>query len=204
MLGDEVNIPFTAMLLAGGRSSRMGTDKARLVFRGEPLWRRQLATLVALGPKEILISAGSGGAFEESGCRVVPDLVRGAGPLAGVAACAAAMASEWLLVLAVDMPAMNAAFLERILSRAAAEGRGVVPLSQDRFQPLAAIYPRWIGPLAIRLLEQGQYSMQHFVRSAIAEGFAAPFDLPDAELAHFANINTPSDLDAALAGERAV
>ena len=71
----------SAVLLAGGKSSRMGRDKALLEIDGEPLWRRQLATLRALEPEQLMVSGPPRGEGE-----TVADEIEDAGPLGGVAA----------------------------------------------------------------------------------------------------------------------
>ncbi len=65
--------PFDAVLLAGGKSSRMGTDKAGVLIQGVPLWRLQLATLRDLGPEEIFISGRDSGPYAEEGLEILKD-----------------------------------------------------------------------------------------------------------------------------------
>src|SRR3954467_15750089 len=78
----------SGLLLAGGESRRMGSDKAGLVLGGEALWRRQLRTLRAAGVGEILISRGALPALEvkEHGVVQIPDVAESAGPLGGLLA----------------------------------------------------------------------------------------------------------------------
>jgi molybdopterin-guanine dinucleotide biosynthesis protein A len=76
---------FAAVLLAGGRSTRMGVDKATLVFRGQPLWRHQLDTLRASGAAAVAISGPRDRAYAET-APVIEDDQPGLGPLAGLVA----------------------------------------------------------------------------------------------------------------------
>ena len=100
---------FTAALMAGGKSSRMGSDKRLLEIDGIPFWQRQIELLESLAPSEILISASDYPAWAGRH-GVVKDEAAGAGPLAGLSAILNAAAHEIVLVLAVDMPLMNARF----------------------------------------------------------------------------------------------
>src|SRR5687767_14914896 len=100
----------SALLLAGGRSSRMGTDKALLAVSGQLLWQRQVDILRKTRPSTIYISARSADPFADSLCTVVLDGEPDLGPLSGVAAGLQACASEYLLVLAVDLPRINSIF----------------------------------------------------------------------------------------------
>lgn len=185
---------FTAVLLAGGESRRMGRDKAGVLFEGEPLWRRQLATLRATAPAEVLISGRADGPYAHASLEIVEDDTPGRGPLAGVVAAMRRLRCERLLVLAIDLPAMQAEFLASLLARAASDGGGVVPVDGTRVEPLAAVYPRAALPLAERCLAGSDHSMQHFVRLAHRQGLVVFRPITDAERPLFRNVNSPSDL----------
>src|SRR5437763_696400 len=140
---------FSAVLLAGGKSSRMGRDKAFLEIDRVPLWLRQIETLRALSPDELFIS-GPPLAAEWRDFEIVADVQPNAGPLGGIAAALQRCRSDFLVVLAVDMPRMNAAFLRSMLDDcvAANDGRGIVPKSRGGYEPLAAVYPKSSLPVA--------------------------------------------------------
>jgi molybdopterin-guanine dinucleotide biosynthesis protein A len=78
--------PFTAVLLAGGKSTRMGRDKAGVLLHGQPLWQRQLATLRAVQPAELFISGKADAAYAGAGVEIVADNFPGLGPLSGLEA----------------------------------------------------------------------------------------------------------------------
>src|SRR5438067_5066315 len=92
---------FAAVLLAGGKSSRMGRDKASVVIDGQPLWQRQLATLRATHPCELYISGKVDGPYADSGVELVIDSSPGHGPLAGLEAALLRTHQPLLLVLAI-------------------------------------------------------------------------------------------------------
>ena len=179
---------FSAVLLAGGKSTRMGRDKALLDFAGQPLWQRQLETLRRLSPERLMVSGPP-----RDGCDTIADEIENAGPLAGVAAALRKCASLHLVVLAVDLPLVTTDFLRSLLARCSDE-KGVVPLGPEFFEPLAAVYPSACAVPAAAALRRGDFSMQHFVQAAITANLLAPRKLSSAEAELFANLNTPADL----------
>ncbi len=184
---------FAAALLAGGGSTRMGVDKCHLPWRGVPLWRHQLMTLEALRPAEILICCGRRSDFAAPGVRVIPDLVAGRGPIAGVAAALAASNHERILVLAVDLPEMRAGFLESMLDRATVD-RGVVYERGGYYEALAAVYPKALAGSAAEAAAGADHSMQHFVRRGVAAGCIEVLEAAPQDEGLFRNLNTPDDL----------
>jgi molybdopterin-guanine dinucleotide biosynthesis protein A len=185
---------FDAVLLAGGKSSRMGTDKAGVLIQGQPLWRRQLATLCALGPGEIFISGRDSGPYANEGLEILKDLSVDCGPLGGLEAALFRTMKPCLVVLAIDLPAMRADFLARLVEVAIARGRSVVPQNGDSFEPLAAVYSGAIRGLVVKRLQSGDYSLQTFIRRAVELDLALPYPLSSDEQSLFRNVNEPGDL----------
>lgn len=136
-------------VLAGGRSRRMGRPKAWLLGpSGRPLVAQALATLRAAGADPLLLGCGADPApfaalARAEGARPVPDRFPGEGPLAGLEAVLDASPREWLLLVACDMPFLDAEALAGLVARA---GRSpcaaVVPEAKGRLQPLHAVYHR--------------------------------------------------------------
>ena len=185
--------PFTAVLLAGGKSTRMGRDKAGVLLHGQPLWQRQLATLRAVHPHELFISGKPDGPYADAGVEILPDNLPGLGPLAGLEAALRRASHPLVLVLAIDLPAMTADFLSSLIRHGAASATGGVPREARWFEPLAAVYPRACLPLVEACLRDADRSMQRFVRLAVEQGFVQVRELEDSERALFNNINQPAD-----------
>ena len=170
----------------------MGRDKAFLEFGGQPLWRRQLEVLQELAPEQLMIA---GSAREEwSRYEVIADEAAEAGPLAGVVAALARCTAPLLVVLAVDLPMMTAAFLRSLLE-SCNEEQGVVPTSSSGLEPLAAIYPRACAALAVASLKTSDVSMHSFVRRALEQGSVREHEIAPDNLELFANLNTPADYE---------
>lgn len=101
----QMNKPaFSVLVLSGGKSSRMGRDKALLQLDGETLLARSKRLGEALGAQQVLVSRNEPG--------FIQDLVHDAGPMAGIAAALLHCHTDWLLVLPVDMPLLTPAALK--------------------------------------------------------------------------------------------
>jgi molybdopterin-guanine dinucleotide biosynthesis protein A len=186
--------PFSAVLLAGGQSSRMGVDKAGLVIDGEPLWQRQLAKLRATGAAEVFISGRIDGPYAGGGVEILEDTMPLAGPLAGIATAFRRIQYDWLLVLAVDLPDVSARLLAQLVAEAKVDGVGRVPAHGEWLQPLAAVFARACASIVEECLASEHRSMRRFFRLAGRQGLATARALSDAEYAQFRNLNTPADL----------
>jgi len=180
-------------VLAGGASSRMGRDKARLRLAGVPLWRRQLRVLQDAGAAPVLLVQRAGQRPPARGVLVVNDRIPGAGPLAGLHAALAATDARWLAVLAVDMPAIDPAWFAwlRTFCR---PGVGAAARHAGGSEPLAAIYPREALAVVSARLARGERSLQGLV-TVLARGRRLRLvPLPPAERWRVANWNSPGDL----------
>jgi len=189
--------PFTGAILAGGRSSRMGRDKAFLTIDGQPLVTCQAARLREAGCAEVIISGRAGTDYGVAGARVVHDSVRDAGPLAGLVAVLAAARHPWVLVLAVDLPRLDAAFLHRLLAFGGGRA-GVAPHGPRGFEPLAALYPRALLPEAEAALRRGELALSSLIENALRRAPLRPLALGAEDLPLFANWNSPDDVKPSL------
>jgi len=182
---------LSAVLLAGGESRRMGTDKATLLFRGKPLWQVQLETLRRLRPVEIFISARTDSTWRPADVQFVADIPPSCGPLSGLAACLTKIHTGHLLVLAIDMPAMTGRYL-RSLCDLVEPGRGVVAKIGLRSEPLAAIYPRQVEIDFHTALAGTDFSLQHIICRLVASGKLLEVSVTEQDRPLFQNINTMS------------
>ncbi len=137
-------VNLAGLVLAGGRSRRMGCDKARLCVEGELLVVRQVRLLRETGVGECWVSVAEGKRTAypeiENGVRWVEDATADAGPMEGIRQVLEQTTAVWLVVLAVDLPALDADFL-RDLRKRCADGRGVVPVTQRGREPLCTVLP---------------------------------------------------------------
>lgn len=169
---------LSGLILAGGRSSRMGRDKATLTLPdGRTLLERQADILRAAGATKILVSVRAGHEIKLPEVTAVPDAVADAGPLGGIAAGLRVAPAGLVLVLAVDMPAMQAAHLRQLVELAI-DGRGVVPMQGGQIEPLAAIYPSLLADSADAALRGGQLAVHAWAREQAADGALNLWETP--------------------------
>jgi molybdenum cofactor guanylyltransferase len=185
---------ISAVLLAGGESRRMGTDKAALLFGGKPLWQIQLDLLWKLDPTEILVSARTDPSWRPSAVQFVADLAPSRGPLSGLTASLSRIRTGHLLALAVDMPFMTERYL-RSLCDQIESGRGVLPIIGDRAEPLAAIYPADGYVDLVAALSGTEFSLQTLTKKLVETGKLKALSVTKEEQKLFENLNEPADLD---------
>ena len=185
---------FDAVLLAADRSTRMGRDKALLDAGGRPLWQRQRDVLARAGAKQILLSARSDQAWADDAegfAGVVRDASLDSGPLGGLVAALERCEQDHLAVLAVDLPQMEPVWFSALLAECA-PGRGAAGRSGKWFEPLAAVYPRELLPLARAALERGELALQPLLGEAVGLKLLGVREISAAEAPLFANWNEPA------------
>lgn len=169
----------------------MGKPKAFIDYQGLPLWRFQADKLLGLRPKELLISAPMHLQFEEGPWKIVHDRQPDLGPLAGLDAALDAVSSDYLMVLAVDMPAMTIHFLQELTEHA--DGKGIVPELDGFYHGLVAVYPAKIHPLVRQVLLSEDRSLQHLIKKAREDDLMEVYTVKESERPLFRNLNSPSD-----------
>ena len=184
---------FSAVLLVGGESRRMGRDKATIEFNGRPLWERQLELLRALRPEKIFVSARTAPAWLPADVALLLDDPPPRGPLSGLTKALAATRTTHLLALAVDMPFMTSDEFGRLV-RQVREGCGVVPVIGDKAEPLAAIYPVEAAIDFKTALAGEDVSLQSLVRILAAAGKVMPLPVSEGRARVFRSLNEPGDV----------
>ncbi len=186
----------TAFVLAGGKSTRMGREKARLELGGRTLLERALKLASSAAAETIIV--GGRADFEAYG-RVVEDVYPGQGPLGGIHAALEATSTEFNLILAVDTPFLEPRFLKYLVDQARESGAVVtLPRTADGFHPLAAVYRRAFCETAERALREGRNKIDALfaeVETRILE--AADLEKLAFAPAIFENLNTPEDVERA-------
>ena len=186
--------PVSAALMAGGRSTRMGRDKAFLEFHGQPLWRVQ-AEKLKLVAAEVLISVGDRNFPLPPETQAVADRVPGRGPLEGLAAVLRVARHDHVVALAVDMPGMTSDYLLGLVEHCAAT-QGVVPELDGFYQGLCAVYPKGILALVEEALRGSDRSFQGLIPRACAAGLLEVVPVPEHERHLFRNWNSVDAMDA--------
>jgi molybdopterin-guanine dinucleotide biosynthesis protein A len=184
---------LTAVLLAGGDSRRMGRDKATIVFRGEPLWQRQVELLRDLQPDKVIISVRRQPSWLPIETELLLDEPPFRGPLGGLTKALERMQTSHLVALAVDMPFMTSEQMRAVWGQAA-PGCGVLPMIGDRAEPLAAIYPREAGSEFAAALASDDFSLQRLSRSLVQLDKLRALPVLREEEWLYRSVNEPNDL----------
>ena len=179
---------ISAIILAGGRSSRMGTDKAELIIAGKTMIEHQVEKLFRIGIHDIVISGYS---KTIAGARVVRDIIPQCGPLSGIHAGLQAIQEQSALVLAVDTPFVPETLLEQLVSEH--RGRITVVKAVGRLEPLIGVYNKTLFTTCERLLHEKSTSMQALLSSEKYR--VIPYN---GEVLLLANLNTPDEYKLAL------
>ena len=183
----------SAFVLAGGKSSRMGRDKAFVTWEGKTLLERALGTARAVSGRVWIVGAKP--RFEPFG-DVVEDLFPERGPLGGIHAALRGSGMELNLVLAVDLPFVTAGLLSYLIERAKdSESLAIVPRLVAGWEPLCAVYRQGFAEVAEQALREGRNAIHPLLDSApvtavgedelVGHGFSARM---------FRNVNTLRDL----------
>jgi len=183
----------TGFILAGGKSSRMGCDKALLEFAGRPLLRRaiELASAVAQEVKIV------GDPVRHAGFGVVvTDIYPGRGPLGGIHAALTSSNTDLNLILATDLPFVAPDFLQYLVANAqASDALVTVPKINQYFEPLCAVYRKRFAEVAEGALSGGKNKVDALFAEEITRVISEEaMVLAGFDPAMFRNLNTPDDL----------
>jgi molybdopterin-guanine dinucleotide biosynthesis protein A len=189
----ELTLPLTGVVLAGGQSRRLGTDKALLQFDGKTLLARTVETLAPLC-REVIVVTNSPQAHAHPAARLVGDLLPGMGSLGGIYSGLEAATTHYSLVVGCDMPFLVPGVITYLASLAPSFDV-IMPRHQKLLEPLHSIYSKPCLPFIRALLDKRQLRIFDFLPHVrvryVEESELAPLD-PDHH--SFRNINTPQDL----------
>jgi len=153
-------VNITGVILAGGKSSRFGENKALAHFRGIPMIQRVIESLRQLFP-EILLVTNSPGEYGELGVPVVRDIVPDQGPLGGIVTAFQNTLNDRIFVVGCDMPALEPGPILRILAEGGVADAGI-PVHDGVREYLMALYSRRLLPRLACCLSEGKLSLRDF------------------------------------------
>jgi molybdopterin-guanine dinucleotide biosynthesis protein A len=181
-----------AVILAGGRSSRMGRDKALLPFGGSPtLAQYQYGRLIRLFPKVSISTKTDKFPFRAP---LILDRAEESSPMIALATVLKTVASDAVFILGVDLPFVDEAVIQRLLQSFAdnPEAEAVLPVTPTGAEPLCAIYSRRLLPGIEASIDQGNHRLQSLLEEK--KTLRIPFEDP----APFANLNHPEEYEQAM------
>jgi molybdopterin-guanine dinucleotide biosynthesis protein A len=197
MTGDAT--PIAAFILAGGESSRMGSNKALLELGGVPLIVRTARLVESVGIKRTIV--GSPEIYARLRLHAIRDDWPGAGPLGGIATALRASESSWNLIVACDLPYLTKAWLEHLIHRAKHSHADVVlPLNDAGAEPLCAMYNKSSEAAIWLALDRGVRKVTDGLAGLRAEHIEPrEWKAFDSEGLLFKNMNSTVDYEEAKA-----
>jgi len=182
----RTGVARAGFILVGGRSSRMGRDKALLPLDGSTLVE-VLAGHLKIAAKTVTL-IGPPERYEALGFPVVADSVEPCGHLGGVYTALSVTPAAWNLIIACDLPGLTADFVENLfLAAEANEADCVVPEGARGVEPLCAVYHRRCRSHAASAIARKKFKMHDFVSSLHA------VTLPVSDFSPLMNANTPEE-----------
>lgn len=193
-----MEIEVTGILLAGGKSRRMGEDKRHLVVGEQTLLERGLAVLRSTFQDVLVVIAQDSPPLGVD-ARVVRDLVPDCGSLGGLYSGLMQATTPWVFVVACDMPFLNQAVIAQFTSRRATTDIVMAKLDA-RLHPMHALYGKQCLPVLEQMVLVRQLKIQEMVsQSSLRVRYVSEADLLtiDPSWRSFYNVNTLADLESA-------
>jgi len=175
----------TGVILAGGKSTRMGKDKALLPYNGKNLIDAPIEILSNIFPR-IILSVKSADDLPGYSLEKIVDQYSAIGPLGGIASTLKALHQK-IFCVACDMPFLNEQLIQSICSFD--DAQAVIPVWQERAEVLHALYSPSLIPLFAQAIASGRYRITDALNTAIVKY------IPQSDGRTFKNVNTPSDYE---------
>lgn len=186
---------LTGIILSGGNSSRMGSEKGLVSFRGNPLVSYSIKALEPLCGKILLSANTDFEKYKQFNLRIIQDKVSGIGPMGGLISCLEQSQTHHNLVLSCDAPFITSQFFEYLLDRIE-NFQAVVPIrSNGKFEPLCAYYNTNVISKIEEAVSLGDYKMFNFLQKIRLQTVLIDQRLPFFHDRLFENINSSAQLE---------
>ena len=185
---------MTAIILAGGKASRMGTDKAFLKIGNQHLIKRQIGLLRKIFEKIIIVTNSLPKYRGYKGIKIISDLITNRGPLGGIYSGLVASSSTYNFVVACDMPFINQALIRYII-RNRDNYDIVIPKIDKKYHPLFGVYSKNCIPVIEKAFSKDKLNVST-IFPKVKTGFISREEIErfDKHLLSLININTQDDL----------
>lgn len=189
---------MTVAIIAGGNSSRMGTDKAFVKLANKPLIEHVVERTSDLGQTETMLIANQPDAYAHLGLPIYTDVQPNKGPLGGIYTALTYSSNPFTLMVACDMPFLNPDLLKFMMSKISESVDIVVPRVDGYPQGLHAIYGQTcLVPIEAQLAANRLKIIRFYDQMRVCYLDEADYQAYDPEKQSFANLNTPEELDKA-------
>lgn len=176
----------TAVILAGGKSSRMGEDKGLLFYNGKPMVQYAIDACRELTSKIFISTANT--EYTRFGYELLADNFPGCGPVGGIEAGLSAAKTPGILVCPCDMPGISPGILQHIMQKSEGEKAVVAASAQGKIFPVLGWYSKTALPVIQKQMEEGDYKMLSLLKKLNAETVVVNSD------EELSNINYPEEL----------
>ncbi len=195
---------FGLIILAGGKSSRMGRDKASLPWEGAEFLEQTVQKAMAYGFEDIIVSSSlpnhqqkMAAKMRDNVVRVIPDSIENVGPMGGLLASLKEAKCDYYLAISIDMPFFDFSFLDEWKQRYTIEMKEraplIIPIVEGRLEPLAGLY----SPKAIPTIETLIAAREYRIRELFRVYPTIEVDMTKCKYI-YRNINTPAEYKVAL------
>ena len=179
---------ITGIILAGGKSQRMGTDKGFILWNNKPFIQHIINALEPLVSETIIVSIHK--KYDVFGLKRIEDEIKNAGPVAGIHSGLKASKTEYNLVLSCDIPLINTNILKQLITNIENDIDIVQIESQGQTMPLIALYKKKCETIFHKLLLEDERRLRYAVNACQVKTIVVDESLN----AHTTNINTPEQL----------
>ncbi len=169
----EQKSPLCGYILAGGKSLRFGSDKARALLHGQALISR-IAAVLQRFCSSIVVVADEADKYADLDLATLADAHPGYGPISGLeTALCHAGASQWIMVIACDWAILPSEFLEPLVF-APRDAYGAIAYYDDRWQPMPGLYHASILPIIHSQMRVGEFALWRLLESVSAQRVKMP------------------------------
>lgn len=187
----------TGVILAGGKSSRYGRNKAFVEIDGTPLI--ELVTQVMQSVfRHLLLVTNTPHEYSHLGFPMQTDLIKGLGPIGGILTALTHLSNHWGFFVACDMPFLNQKLIRHIVA-VRDDFDAVVPLIAGKMEMLHTLFHRRCLFAVRETIDAGQYQAIRFLPKVAVQYVREPeLRFFDSDLSSFQNVNHPRELDKLL------
>lgn len=187
---------LSAIILAGGKSSRMGFDKQRIQLENGTYLSHEICGASSLLFAEVIIVTNTPEFYENLPVKTVQDQYQEAGPLAGIHAGLMAAKHDYSYVLACDMPEIDVDYIDELTNYLDNSIDGVVIYNDDhRYEPFQAFYHRRLVGVIEKHIEANEYQMQALIKQANFKELSLDALRSKSDPKLFENLNTQTQLN---------
>lgn len=183
---------LTVAIIAGGKSNRFGSPKAKALFNEKPLidYAIKLAKSIS---EQVIIVNGKNLSYQESGIKTIADIIPDCGPIGGIFTALLHSNNSFVCTLPCDMPLL-VPDLFRLLYERRSVDRPVVAISESGIEPLLSLWPTCLVSLLFSFIKGGKYSLRNVLIELQATAVNVPLLVDNYEPSIFTNVNYKNDL----------